>query len=112
MFIVLIYCFCVLTAFLAIFNGMIGNLVFVLMLISVGSCLRIVIEHYKMQSNHILNIASHAFFIVPAVAGPAADIEDNLLFFIFGVCGIWALIILHTSLLIKLLERVLSLKNK
>ncbi len=40
------------------------------------------------------------------------DIEDNLLFFIFGVCGIWALIILHTGLLIKLLERVLSLKNK
>jgi len=109
--ILFMYIVCIVTALLAIFNDLIDNLLIVLLSISIGSCLGFVIRHFNIQPNNMLNYITNAFYIVPAVVCPATDIDDSFLFFMFGVCGIWALMFINMHLVNKFLETVLRLKN-
>ena len=108
----LMYCFCVSIAFIAIFNGMIDNLIIVLILIILGASIKFTTILYKNLNTNIFSYVSNAFFIIPIFVGATYDEEGNLLLYLFSVCGIWALIFVIMHTLFRLLENVLGLKNK
>lgn len=108
--ILFLYCFCLAAAFFAISNDLINNLAFVLLSISIGSCLAFIVRQCKLKQTNWLYYISYAFYIIPVIICPAFNIDDNFLFFMYGVIGIWALIFINIDLINKISKTLVRLK--
>ena len=99
-------CFCTLLVLVAMFHGLIGNLIVVLLLITLGASIKFAVMHYKNQCNNILNYLCNAFFVIPVFVGVNA--EDDLLSYLFGVLSIWSLIFIIMYFLFFSFRKLLS----